>query len=1670
MKNTILSISFVLISFALQAQKPDISYVSPQIYTINVAMQPRITAKNASGMDTTYLNLSIQALPTVQTKDVTSLTKSSAIANGNLVDLGVPNVLSYGVCWNKTGNPSITDSILKKDMTAVLGAFSFTLKNLEPVTTYYLRTFATSSLGTIYGSVVSFTTLGDKPIIAYNVPSQFSAGIEITPIKPVNTGGSPLSYGYFVSTFAGNGTASIGDGIGVGAGLNYPMGVAVDSAGYVYVVDRHNNRICKISPAGKVVTLAGSGLKGNADGQGKNASFNLPYGIDLDATGNAYVADRYNNKIRKITPDGVVTTFAGSGAVGSADGVGTSATFFWPTGVAVDSAGNIIIADTYNNKIRKITPAGVVTTVAGNGGTGTRDGGANNANFNVPSGVEVDGIGNIWVADVNNNMIRKISTDSIVTTVAGNGERSFADGTGRAAGFFFPYSLIMDTKGDFLVGDANNNRIRKVTKDGVVTTIAGNGAEACVDGLPAASSFNYPADVAYDAAGNIFVADAENHKIRKIAPKCYTITPTLPDGMMFDNLTGVISGKALKGCPETDYTIVAANAYGSDSAKFMLTILETPVLTTKPVSAILSTSAVGIGQFISVGYPCPTSHGICWSKTGIPTVDSTKVDKGAASLAGLYSAKLTNLLPNTHYIARAYTINTLGTIYGDTVSFNTAGPAPEISYPVSEQIMTADTTITPIILTNMGGEILPYNMVSTFVGNRSNGSFEGALILASFNKPNALAISTSGDIYVADTYNHRICQISPDGLVKTLAGTGAAGSTDGPAAAASFNMPTGVTVDKVGNVYVSDTYNNKIRKITKYGRVETIAGNGSQGFTNGTGINARFNHPSGIVIDSIGNLYISDYNNNKIRRIDTAGVVSTYAGSSWGSVDGIGEAAKFMVPASLAIDTLGNLYVVDKDANKVRKITPDRVVTTLAGSFISGSANGQGIKASFDSPTGIAVDSKGNIWVVDNGNNKIRIITPTGLVSTAAGTEYIDAIDGEPRVASFNNPFGIGIDSKNNVYVTEIVNNDIRLISNNNYKVSPKLPPGLKLDTQAGTLSGTPTTGSAMATYSVIASNAGGSDTALISIAVQGKPTTSTYYIQPSTRYSAYVQGRMLNLGYPTATIFGFCWNKTGDPVLTDSIEYSAPMGDGVFGADLDNLAPGTTYYVRAFATNTHGTSFGVVFPYTTSEIVPNIQYAGPQSYSVDTEIVPLIPTNKGGAPAAYHMVSTFSGTGVHGSVDGTLSNASYSFPSGIAFDVQGNMFIADAGSNKIRKISTDGTVSTFAGSGLSGSADGKGTAASFNAPRGLTVDAKGTIYIADTYNHKIRKISKEGDVTTMAGSGTSGNSLGIGIEASFNNPTGVAVDTSGNVYVADKNNHRICMISASGNVTTLAGCGLSGYLDGIGLNAYFNLPTGVAVDARGAVFVADYANNSIRKISKDSMVITIVEKRNGGSVNTRYYSPFAIVLDTIGNLYVTEHTYGIRKITPSGEVTTLAGQTLSYGYKDGLSTNALFNLPSGIAVDKAGMVYVADYVNKRIRKISPAYYSISPSLPTGMNFDALTGTISGKPTTNSVSKIYTIYSYNTGGTCNAQVSLSVLSTGLYGLETSMIAMYPNPASGQIQFKGLNGREMLSIYSLTGMKMLSKEISNGEIVDISNLKSGMFMVKVGGKDLKLVKK
>ncbi len=827
-----------------------------------------------------------------------------------------------------------------------------------------------------------------------------------------------------VIIIAGDGTDGSNNGLGTLTQFDQPHGIVINHLGEIYVSD-NNHIIRKIKSDGVTTTIVGTpGTLGYSNhGAG---SFNQPASLVFDTSNNLYVADTGNHRIRKITPGGVVSTLVGGGTTGTPcpgttgttvtcrDGTGSSAQFSNPAGVAVDSAGVVYVADYSNHRIRKITPGGVVSTLAGGGTTGTpcpgttgttvtcRDGTGSSAQFSNPVGVVVDSAGVVYVGDTSNHRIRKITPGGVVSTLAGGGTTgtpcpgttgttvTCRDGTGSSAQFNSPRGVAVDSTGVVYVADSENHRIRKIITNSMgvveVSTLAGTGHSDFMDGAGNVARFNQPRGVAVDSVGNVYVGDTSNHRIRKITTKSPTIDPICTNGTpssikLFTTSTekcaSCDNGFSLDGelCRK-EFDLICTNGTPSTAKVFTAS-------TEKCISCNSGFDLNGnlCGQFD----PVECVNGIT-STVKVPTANIEKCD----SCDSYYALK-------------------------------------------------NDETCAAI-------------MVSTLAGTATGtaGFMDGVGNVAQFNFPRGIAVDGSGNVYVGDTSNHRIRKITTNSIgvveVSTLAGTGTAGFMDGVDNVAKFDKPFGVVVDSDGNVYVADSENHRIRKVTSTGVVSTLAGTatGTAGFMDGVGNVARFDKPFGVVVDSDGNVYVADSENHRIRKVTSTGVVSTLAGTGTaGFMDGMGNVAKFDKPFGVVVDSDGNVYVADSENHRIRKITSTGVVSTLAGTGIKadgtaggGFIDGVGNVAQFDSPSGVAVDSDGNVYVADRYNDCIRKITPGGVVSTLAGTGIkADGtagggfMDGVGNVAQFDSPSGVVVDSDGNVYVAEQFGHRIRKIT-----------------------------------------------------------------------------------------------------------------------------------------------------------------------------------------------------------------------------------------------------------------------------------------------------------------------------------------------------------------------------------------------------------------------------------------------------------------------------------------------------------------------------------------------------------------------------------------------------------------------------------------------------------------
>lgn len=651
---------------------------------------------------------------------------------------------------------------------------------------------------------------------------------------------------------------------------------------------------------------------GYADGAGNAARFRYPSGVAVDSAENVYVADTWNHTIRKVTRDGVVSTLAGlADERGSADGAGV-ARFDAPHGLAVDNSGNVYVADYYGCTIRKITPGGFVSTLAGLPyKRGSEDGSGGNARFAFPSGVALDSSGNIYVADYDNATIRKITPDGLVSTLAGKaGNFGNVDGSAHSARFFGPSGLALDQTGNIYVADSYNNAIRKITPDGLVSTLGGHKVGAEEDWM-----VFYPQSVVVDGNGNVFVSDYYN-------PVIWMITPA---GLV-TTLAGLVG------------------RWGS---------------------------ADGIGTAARFSVPL-----------GL-TVDSANniyvADYGDSTIRKITASGAVNTLAGRS-----------GGYPGDDEGI---GSAARFALPTGIALDNTGNVYVADTLNKAIRKITPAGLVSTLADLDGNGIPADHRSWTS-QGPHGVAVDSTGNVYVADTSNGLILKITPTGMVSTLAGSIDGGpSVDGTGAQARFSLPRGIAVDSADYIYVADTYSHTIRKITPTGIVSTLAGlAGASGHTDGTGSSARFGFPMGVAVDKNGNIYVADTESHTIRKITANGFVTTLAGlaGNSGTEDGQGSAARFGWPTGVAVDSAGNLYVAEGSSlafeqgfghATIRKITPDGMVTTIAGQAQGqaqnyGSQDGTGSMAFFTDPTGVAVDSAGNIYVTDTAHSTVRLGKP----------------------------------------------------------------------------------------------------------------------------------------------------------------------------------------------------------------------------------------------------------------------------------------------------------------------------------------------------------------------------------------------------------------------------------------------------------------------------------------------------------------------------------------------------------------------------------------------------------------------------------------------------------------------------------------------------------------------
>jgi uncharacterized protein (TIGR03437 family) len=629
-------------------------------------------------------------------------------------------------------------------------------------------------------------------------------------------------------------------------------------------------------------------------GPATSALLETPQAVAVDAGGNLFIADSGNRVIRKVSR-GVISTLPGY------------------TGYAydlkLDSAGNLYIAAYYY--VYKLTQAGVLTTVAGNGNTdNTGDGGpATAAAFRGIYSIALDSANNLYIADYGNHRIRKVTAaDGIVRTVAGTGAKGFGGDGAAATGALlnYPEYVAVDGAGNIYINDSNNYRIRMVGTDGNINTIAGSGTTCCnsPDGGLATSAYLNLGPMAADRTGNVYFWDYVTSRVR------------------------MVSGGILSPFAGTGKDGFAGDGTGAAGARF------------SGVSGIATDSA------------------------------------------------------NNVYIVEA---------------------------------------------NNERVRVITGGIINTVAGKAHFGGDTGPAATALLHRPQGVAIAADGTVYFTDTVNHRIRKIALDGTISTIAGTGDPGfSGDGqPAASAMLAYPDRITVDSSGNLFFVDQSDVRVRKIAPSGTIATVAGNGNCCYSNesGNALNSAF-YIGGIAVDGSGNLYVSDYYNSKIKKVTPSGGLSTYAGTGVYGYGGDGQQAlraQMRDPSDLAVDRVGNLYINDTYNYRIRKVDTLGVITTIAGNgnCCANGDGGQATAAAID-PTAMAADSAGGLWFVDYIG--VRYVARDGTIARVAGGSALgyggdDAPSGPASL--FYYPRGIALAAAGDLIVADTTNSRIRKLQPN---------------------------------------------------------------------------------------------------------------------------------------------------------------------------------------------------------------------------------------------------------------------------------------------------------------------------------------------------------------------------------------------------------------------------------------------------------------------------------------------------------------------------------------------------------------------------------------------------------------------------------------------------------------
>lgn len=862
---------------------------------------------------------------------------------------------------------------------------------------------------------------------------------------------------YLIETYAGRPYSLTEEGFTGDGGLarlarfREIYSLAMDKSGTLYVADILGTRIRKITPDGIIQHVAGLGGSGFAgDGGPATAARIAGSGtIAVDKNGNLFIADPWNHRVRKVTPDGIILTVAGSGPVWPQDNEGqhsgdggpaTQARLMWPSSVAVDEAGNLYIADAKAQRIRKVNPAGVITTMAGTGTAGnTGDGDlAVNARLEEPGALAADAQGNVYFGQATNEggrVIRKISTDGKINRIAGNGKQEFGIDGGTALAIGISVNAIaLDGAGNLFFIDGLNYRLRRLNASGFIDTLAGRGEYLWYfngdGGAASAAHLRLPYSVAVDGKGNIYVAEISGNTIRRLSlanasdAAAPVVTITSPSTLAVTTPFPLIhlQGKATDsdGVFQVNWRNErggAGQAIGLQAWQVDHVALQ-PGLNPLTITATDAAGNVGTKQIVVEYQPDTAPPTISLTS---PTTAATyntdavfvRVRGTASDNAGIAEIQWRTDRGDNGYVtgtANAWRIDRLVVREGGTNLQVTA-----TDYAGNRTTATLAITHTPeyVMYTYAGG-----NSFHDFTGNGDGGPARQATFL----HPQGMAVDGLGNIYVNEGQFNAIRKITPDGTIRLFR---------------EMPWPGPMAGDQQGNLFVFDSVAYRILKITPDGKASPVVGNGEVGpiGDNVAATATPLSYLTSLAVDSAGNLFLANSQTHRVHKVSAAtGRINLLAGTGvpgFSGDGGLATAAQLSNPIALALDRQGNVYFADQ--NKIiRRVSPDGIIRTIAGvpNFGQGFSGDGGLAmaAQFNNPLGLVVDDAGNLFVSDAANSCVRRIKPDGIVSTIAGINpyvpearlyYTRGEYSAATWATMSLPTGIGLNAQGTLFVLD---------------------------------------------------------------------------------------------------------------------------------------------------------------------------------------------------------------------------------------------------------------------------------------------------------------------------------------------------------------------------------------------------------------------------------------------------------------------------------------------------------------------------------------------------------------------------------------------------------------------------------------------------------------------------